>query len=246
MEALGISLGYILAFMLSFGIMFVVLRAWVFKPLLRQLEMRRAAITRGLEDARVAAEARANAERDANRILLEAQARAAEIIREATERADKVEEEIRAQVMKETAEAREAALAELADERNRMLCELRGEIASLAISAAHKIIAVNLDEQRQRQLVNEFFSGICDGRVPLLESDGSRGAQPVDIISALPLTEQEQVMARRDLTERLGYAGRIEFHVDPAILGGLVIRIGDYVVNGSISGQLEELRQSFN
>ena len=34
------------------------------------------------------------------------------------------------------------------------------------------------------------------------------------------------------------------FRVDPAILGGLVIRVGDKVVDGSVAASLEELRQN--
>lgn len=160
MEALGINLGYLIAFTLSFGILFVVLRAWVFTPLLEQLEKRRLTIARGLEDARVAADARANAEKEANRIITEAQTRSAEIVREATERASKVEHEIRAQAEAEMAKTRETAMAEMEGERNRMLSEVRGQIVSLAIAAAQKLISENLDERRQRACVTSF-SPVC-------------------------------------------------------------------------------------
>lgn len=244
MEALGINLGYLLAFALSFGIMFVVLRAWVFKPLLGQLDKRKTAIARGLEDARVAAEARANAEKEASGIIDAAQAHAAEIIRNATERASQLEEEIRVQAEQEAVNIRETTRADLEEERNHILSDLRGQVASLAIAAAQKLIAVNLDEQRQRQLVDEFFSGISNGRVTILDNTMLDGAKSVEITSALPLTEEEKVIVGQNLAQQLGYMGNIDFRVDPTILGGLVIRIGDRVVNGSVSGQLEELRQS--
>lgn len=72
MEKLGINLGLLFVQILSFVIMFVVLRAWVFKPLMAQLEKRRKIVAQGLEDARVAAEARANAEKEAHQIIAEA------------------------------------------------------------------------------------------------------------------------------------------------------------------------------
>ena len=244
MEALGINLGYLLAFALSFGILFVILRAWVFKPLLGQLEKRRIAIAKGLEDARIAADARANAEQEANRIITEAQTRAGEVIREATERAQKVEHEIRAQAESEAAKSRETAMAELEGERNRMLSELRGQIVSLAMAAAQKLIAENLDEKRQRALVNEFFSGVRSGQVTVLEGVSADGSQQAEITSALPLTESEQETIRGAIVEKLGESAVINFHVDPAILGGLVMRIGDRVVDGSVSGRLADLHQS--
>jgi F-type H+-transporting ATPase subunit b len=72
LEKLGLNLGYLLLQIFNFLILFVVLRVWVYKPILGLLEKRRTAISQGLEDARVAAEARANAEKDASRIVAEA------------------------------------------------------------------------------------------------------------------------------------------------------------------------------
>ena len=59
MEALGLNLGYLLVQIGSFIILFLVLAAWAYKPILGLLEKRREAIAKGLEDARVAGEARA-------------------------------------------------------------------------------------------------------------------------------------------------------------------------------------------
>lgn len=244
MEALGINLGYLLVYICSFAIIFIVLRAWVFVPLTGLLEKRRQTIAQGLEDARIAAEARANAEREADRILAEAQANAAEVVRDATTRAESVEEEIRAQADADVARSRAATLAELEVERNRMLAELRGQVASLAIAAAQKLIGANMDEQRQRSLLAEFFSGVKGGRVVVLEGIEKSSGQMAEVTSALPLTDDEQNTVRTDVLSRLGGAATVSFRVDPAILGGLVIRLGDRVVDGSVAGQLDELRQS--
>ena len=58
---------------LLFAVLFVILKAWVYGPILNMLETRRETIATGLENARVAAEARSNAEADAKKILAEAQ-----------------------------------------------------------------------------------------------------------------------------------------------------------------------------
>ncbi len=246
MEALGINLGYLLVFALAFGILFVVLRAWVFKPLLAQLERRRLTIAKGLEDARVAADARANAEQEASRIITEAQTRASEVMREATERAGKVEQEVRTAAEADMARRRETAMTELEGERNRMLSELRGQIVSLAMAAAQKLLVDNLDERRQHALVNEFFSGVRNGTVTVLDQGGleDTGAQSAEVTSALPLTPEEQTTVRNEILSKLGGAATVSFRVDPSILGGLVVRVGDQVVDGSLSGRLEDMRQN--
>ncbi len=242
MEKLGISLGMLFVQILSFVVLFVVLRAWVFKPLMAQLEKRRKIVAQGLEDARVAAEARANAEKEASRIIAEAQAKAADIVREATERAEAVAREVRATQEEELRKQREQALAELEQERNRVLSEMRGQIAALAIAATQKLIKETLDEQRQRALLAEFFSGVRDGKVVVLEEEALTGSA-AEVTSALPLTPEEQEVVKRDILARLGGSASVTFRVDPSILGGLIVRVGDRVIDGSVAGQLQNLRQ---
>ncbi|MHB0924286.1 MAG: F0F1 ATP synthase subunit B [Bellilinea sp.] len=243
MEKLGFNLGAILIQIASFGIIFVVLRAWVYKPLMGQLEKRRKTIAQGLEDARVAAEARANAERESNQIITEAQAKAAEIVREASARAEVAARVVRTEADAELAKARDTALAEIQQERDRVLSEVRGQIAALSIAATQKLIGESLDEKRQHVLLDEFFSGVRSGKVVVLENKAVTGAA-AEITSALPLTSDEQEAVKKDVLSKLGGTASVTFRVDPAILGGLVVRVGDRVVDGSVAGQLQGLRQA--
>lgn len=245
MEALGINLGYVLLQIFMFGIVFVTLRAWVYKPLLGLLDRRRKAIAQGLEDARVAAEARSNAEAEAGKILADAQAKSAHIIAEAVERAEITAREVRAEGETEIVRSRQAALAEVEQERNRVLGELRSQVAALAVAAAQKIVGETLDESRQRSLLQEFFSGIRSGRVTVLENASAAGAS-AEVTSALPLNPEEQETVKRDVLNAMGGgdASSVVFRVDPGILGGLVVRVGDKVMDGSVTGQLQGLKQS--
>lgn len=245
MDALGINLGYLLVQVFNFAIVFVVLRAWVFKPILGLLERRRLAIAQGLEDARIAAEARANAEKDARDILTEAQANAAQRVQEATERAETAAREIMAQAEADAAKAREAAVAEAAQERERILADLRGQVAALAVAAAQKLVGEALDERRQHALIQEFFSGIQSGKVMVLEDIPMNGAS-AEVTSALPLSSDEKEIVKQDVLARLGNQATVTFRVDPSILGGLIVRVGDKVLDGSVAGRLESLRQSLH
>jgi F-type H+-transporting ATPase subunit b len=227
----------------NFAIVFVVLRAWVFTPVLGLLERRRMAIAQGLEDARIAAEARANAEKAAQAIMADAQAAANQKVREASERAEAAGVDLTAQAEADAAKIRQAAAAEAAQERERILGDLRGQVAALAMAATQKLVGEALDERRQRSLVQEFFSGVKAGKVVLLE-DAQVSGQSAEVISALPLTDDEKQTVRQDLLGRLGSSAEVAFQVDPAILGGLVVRVGDRVLDGSVAGQLDAMRQS--
>jgi F-type H+-transporting ATPase subunit b len=237
MEALGINLGLLIVQIIAFTIVFLTLNAWVYKPMLDMMETRKQKIAQGLEDARVAAEARANAEKEAAKIIADAQAEASKIVRDATERAEAAGKDVKAAAEAEAAKAREAALAEVELERARILGDLRGQIASLAIAAANKLVGEALDEKKQRALLDEFFSGVKAGKVVVVE--GEFQGETAEVTSALPLTAEEQEAVKKNFR-----AKAVTFKVNPAILGGLVVKIGDKVLDGSVAGKLEGLRHT--
>ena len=243
MEKLGINLGFLLFQIFNFIILAVLLYAWAYKPILNMLDTRRKKIAQGLEDARVAAEARANAEKDANKIMADAQAKAAQIVREASDRAEAAGREIRAQVDAELAKERVNVLQEVEAERDRNLSELRGQVAALSLSVAQKLIGEALDDRRQHALIDEFFSGIREGKVTILEKANLYGAS-AEVTSALPLSAEEKEIVKRDILSKVGNQATISFRVDPTILGGLVVKVGDKLLDASVAGQLETLRQS--
>ena len=108
-------------------------------------------------------------------------------------------------------------------------------------------MAQALDEQRQHALIQEFFSGVRGGKFNVLDTESiSGGASSVEVTSALPLTNDEQQAVRNDIVARLGGSPSVVFRVDPGILGGIVIRVGDKVVDASVAGRLEGLRASLH
>jgi F-type H+-transporting ATPase subunit b len=242
MEALGINLGLLIVQIIVFIIVFLTLNAWVYNPMLNMMETRKKKIAQGLEDARVAAEARADAEKEAAKITAAAQAEASKIVAEATERASSAGKDVKAAAEAEAAKARESAMAEAQLERNRILGDLRSQVASLAIAAANKLVGEALDEKKQRALLDEFFSGVKSGKVVVL-SDASFKGDSAEVTSALPLSKDEETSVKSDVLSKSG-AKDVTFRVDPSILGGLVIKVGDKILDGSVAGKLEGLRQS--
>jgi F-type H+-transporting ATPase subunit b len=236
MEALGINFGLLIVQIIAFAIVFLTLNAWVYQPMLDMMESRKQKIAQGLEDARVASEARANAEKEATKLLAEAQVEAGKVVREATERAAAAGKDVKVAAEAEAAKAREAAMTEAELERNRILGDLRGQVAALAIAAANKLVGETLDEKKQRALIDEFFSGVKGGKVVVAE--GLTG-DLAEVTSALPLTSDEQNSVKKSVSVK-----EVSFKVDPSILGGLVIRVGDKVLDGSVAGKLESLRQT--
>lgn len=230
MDALGINAGFFIAQIVNFGIIFFLLAKFVWPRVLNMLDERAARIAQSLEDARAAEEARANAERERDRMLSEARTEGQHLIDEARQRGDEQRKQMIREAEHDAEERRAQARIQSEEERNRMLGESRDQIVRLAMAAAERLIGTSLDESRQRETVEKFFT-----EVP---ADAHNLGRSVEVTSAIPLTDAERARVKS-----LTGAEDVTYHVNPEILGGLILRSGDKVVDGSIRGDLTSLGQ---
>jgi len=241
---LGINPMFLLFQIVNFIVLAVLLRIFLYKPVMGMLEQRRQRIEKGLEDARAAEEARAKAEEERQRILDQAWDEARRITGEATRQAEEVAKRIEAEARKQAREILERAQRDAELERQKALGALRDQIALLSIAAANRILQETLDEQRQMALVRSFFSGIEAGKIQVLEEEEELEGEKAEVISAVPLEDDEKALYTEKLRERLGEEVTIEFKVDPSLMGGVVLRVGDRVIDNSMAGRLEALRRA--
>ena len=87
-------------------------------------------------------------------------------------------------------------------------------------------------------LIDEIVQAL--GRVI---SEEAGGPVKAIITSAVELTEEEREEIEKKLIESFGPNLEFIFQVDPEILGGLVIQVGDKLVDDSVRGRLNALRQ---
>ena len=79
------------------------------------------------------------------------------------------------------------------------------------------------------------------GRLVRLEIE----SRQVLVTSAEPLDGATQTKIKSDLNSKHGNDLSFEFKVDPTVLGGLVVRVGDDVWDGSVRSRLDRLAASF-
>lgn len=155
---LTINLFWVIVSALNFLILLALLWTFAFKPLVRTLDERKAAIEQGLKDAEQARRDREQAESERVAALAEARREANEILA----RAQKVAQETRdadiAATREELERMRVRATAEIDAEKTRAIGELRGEVADLALAAAGRVVGETMTDDRQRRLVQEFLA----------------------------------------------------------------------------------------
>lgn len=62
------------------------------------------------------------------------------------------------------------------------------------------------------------------------------------VVTAVPLTEAEKAAMQAKLTDRFGPDLEFQFEVDGSLIGGVYLRVGDQVIDGTVAGKLAAMR----
>jgi F-type H+-transporting ATPase subunit delta len=62
------------------------------------------------------------------------------------------------------------------------------------------------------------------------------------VTSAVPLTSEERAALQARVASKYGAALEFQFDVDASLIGGVLLRVGDQVIDGSVAGKLAAMR----
>ncbi|MCD6289128.1 MAG: ATP synthase F1 subunit delta [Anaerolineae bacterium] len=93
-------------------------------------------------------------------------------------------------------------------------------------------------------LLREHRLDLLDGIIVELGYIIRRGpeARVARVVSAVPLTDEERERVQAWAIKRFGGDLEFDFQVDPKILGGVIIKVGDEVLDGSLASRLTSMR----
>jgi len=143
---------------INVAILIVVLGKFAWGPILQMMETREKTIADAIESAkkeRAAAEA-ASAEMRA--ALEKARDESAELIRKNQQEVAAAKTELMAAAKKESDDLLAAARKTIQEEKRQAIAELRAQTVDMAIEAANRLVQMNMDEKKQKQLVEEYIS----------------------------------------------------------------------------------------
>jgi F-type H+-transporting ATPase subunit delta len=116
-------------------------------------------------------------------------------------------------------------------QRVRLGMSLLQDVAEPARNLARLLI-----ERRRTQVASEILSAYDE------LADRASGVIRAEILTAVPVDAQLQERITRELSRRFGQSVRPTVRHDPSILGGLVVRVGDRVIDDSIRTHLQQLQ----
>jgi F-type H+-transporting ATPase subunit delta len=145
-----------------------------------------------------------------------------------------------------------------------------GEVA--AVTAADNVIAVlsspSLTGEQQAKIVTDLCGDEINAQmqnfIVILAENKRLGLLPeiielfeilkanqektvdVDVLTAFPLADSTEQSIAKALKARLQREVNIQSEVDKSLLGGMVIRAGDLVIDGSVRGKLSKLAEAMN
>jgi F-type H+-transporting ATPase subunit delta len=125
---------------------------------------------------------------------------------------------------KQTTEQKEAALAKA------LPAETPAEIYNLLLL---------MGQEEELELLPDVTSALSE------TITGQRAPIKAEIVSAVELSSADKDQLRQKLTAEYGEGLIFSFRVDPSLMGGLRVRVGDHLIDTSVASRLAILRESF-
>ncbi len=139
-------------------ILFVLLRIFLFKPINKIKDERTRTVQDDFDSAKKAKEEAEALRQQYDDSISSAKGEANKIIMKAHEDAEADKAMIMKKSQEEAEEIVTAAGKAAENERKRIIQQAQSQIADLAIAAASKVVGANLDDEKNRRLVDEFLS----------------------------------------------------------------------------------------
>lgn len=218
----------------NFLILVLLLRHFLYRPVLAVIDRRKAEAGRLLDDAAMRVDAAKAERQQAEALRTELEAKADAILADSRARAGKELEELRSRARREAetilAEGRKA----LGEERRAAETDIRLHAADLAVEIAGRL----LHAAAPGTAVSPFLDRVCARLGELPEAERRAMAEQaardgIRIVTALPLDEAGQAHCRQRAAALLGGDVAVTFADDPALLAGVELHFSHTVVRDS-------------
>jgi len=145
---------------ITFVIFLLALRRFAWGPVLQALEQREKSIQESLDSAEKAMHRAEEISKKNDEALRNAEVEAQRLRKEAKEEAEKIRVDIIDKARTEAETVKDQAIAAIEQEKHKAMLQLRGHVAELALEAASKILNAELDQKKNKKLVDDFIDGI--------------------------------------------------------------------------------------
>ncbi len=160
MSSTSLTAGNMIAAVLQWVILLVLLRVFVYKPLVAAMQKRRETISKQIQDAD-ALRREAEALRDeAQQMVGQARDEAKQILANARRESDEQAKKIIEQAQREANYRLRSAIDEIEHEKDEALKDIRSQVADLVVAATARLLERNVTEADQTRYVEEILHDV--------------------------------------------------------------------------------------
>jgi F-type H+-transporting ATPase subunit b len=153
--SLGINLPLLFVFVVNFIVLYVLLRIFLYKPVLKMLDERARRTKEGMDLAEATKKEYEQAKSEVQKQIEKGRQEGQAIVAQAMQVGERLKEESRQEATKQAQVIIDRARSELQAERDKIIENLRREFVNISIAAAEKVIKETLDKERHRKLIEE-------------------------------------------------------------------------------------------
>jgi len=153
--SLGINPALLVVFIINFIILFVLLRLFLYAPVMKVLDERAKRTKEAMELADATKKEFEQAKEEVQKQIEKGRQEGQAIIAQALQTAERLKEESRSEAAKQAQVIIDRTRSELGAERDKIIGDLRREFVDISIAAAEKVIKETLDREKHRKLIEE-------------------------------------------------------------------------------------------
>ena len=161
--SLGFNLPALIAQLINFGLLLIIFRLRLYKPLLNMLDQRKKRIQEGIDASEEAKQRLSQTEQEIAKELEVARQEGQQLVAQAQQVSTRIQEEARQQARADAETLLERARSEIQLERDAAIADLRKEFAGLTITAAERVIKKSLDPAAHHDLIEEVLAQAPSG-----------------------------------------------------------------------------------
>lgn len=229
---------------INFLILVWLLQRFLYRPVRKVLDQRRALVDSRLEEAekskQAAEEEKKRLENDRAQFEAEREKRLADLHKELAAEKDKILAEARAEADKIVDQGRQR----IESEREEAFEKLKADIAGLAADMAARTLAARPNEALPAlQRFNDYVSGLSDEDKRKLRRGANGNDALVQVVTAEPLDAAAQDKWKEQVSNLIGANADIAFDVDKTLLGGVEVCFPQAAVKLSLADGLVKLKE---
>lgn len=145
-------------------VLFLILKKILFKPVMNIMDEREADIKSDIEQGKKAKEEGLKFKSEYETKVGAARSEGQQIVEMAKRRAEEKSSEIIANAKQEAENIKTKASADIEKERQQAYNDVKGEISSIALLAASKVIEKDIDKSKHEELIDEFIKEVGDAK----------------------------------------------------------------------------------